>query len=419
MFTCYRLVDKATTDDDLPAPGMALAEAVQLSRQDPGNVKYLIKKAVQKLDSQLVMVRLKALRFMLHLAQNGPPACLAEIKLQTTPISNCIAWRGQPHPTRGWEPYQEMQDAAQSLLDMAFSQNATASTAGFTYNTQPSNLSQINRVAGVSTMQAYGNDEVLTQAPSLEPRNLDPNSQNTVGTQIKGLVNRIFKKDQPAPSPYPSYSNTSGTPYPTTNTYSYPPGATPGQYATPSQPAPQAEPAPMFFAPQQPPQSLYGRLDQDPTWNKKKPTSDMAIKPKAVTDTPASKLLKITGNRALPTNGELNSFRNICTPESIAELKAGLNNADWKVKVRAIHGLEIYGEKYGIGTTADTKDTIAKLKTAPQASLRSAAEKFYSKIENVEPVAPPETPSAFNFGPADENAAAQGGEQEFNFQATE
>lgn len=419
MFTCYRLVDKATTDDDLPSPGITLAEAVQLSRQDPGNVKYLIKKAVQKLESQQVLVRLKSLRFMLHLAQNGPPACLAEIKLQTTPISNCISWRGQPHPTRGFEPYQEMQDAAQSLLDMAFSQNATSSTSTFSYNPQQNNLSQVNRVAGVSTMQAYGNDEVLTTAPSLEPRNLDPNAQNTVGNKVKGFVNRIFHKDQPQPSPYPSYSNT-GSSYPAANTYSYPPGAAPSMMGGVPQAAPAQEQ--MFYNPapiqQQPPPSLYGRLDQDPTWKKKKPTEDQVVQPKVISDTPASKLLKVTGNRALPTNGELSAFKNVCTPESIAELKAGLNNSDWKVKVRAIAGLEIYGDKFGVGAVADTKDTVAKLKSAPQASLRTAAERFHAKIENVQPVAPPETPSAFNFaGGAEENTNQD--EQGYNFQSNE
>ncbi|OHT00683.1 epsin N-terminal-likey (ENTH) domain containing protein [Tritrichomonas foetus] len=420
MFTCYRLVDKATTDDDLPPPGITLAEAVQLSRQDPANVKRLISKAVQKLDSQLVMVRLKALRFMLHLAQNGPPACIAEVRLQTASISNCISWRGPPHPTRGFEPYQEMKDAAQSLLDMSFSQQS-APVTNFAVTNAPTNLNQINRVAGVTSFESCGNSEYITQAPSLEPRNLDPNAQNSVGNQIKGFVGKFFNRNQPsAPvqSKFGSASNVSGV-VPGTNDYSYPPGAGMYQQSMGGPLGPQQNPTepPPFIAPVNPlpPKNPLGHIQQDISWAKKKPVDPIPVKAKAATDTPAAKLLKVVGNRALPTNSELTAFKNVVTPESIAELKAGLNNPDWKVKVRAISGLEIYGEKFGIATTADTKDVVAKLKTAPQQSLRTAAIRFHETIENVEPEAPPETPSAFNFGGPEEGAAQAGGEQGFDF----
>ena len=356
---------------------------------------------------------------MLHLAQNGPAACLQEIKLQTAAISNCISWRGPPHATRGFEPYTEMKDTAQSLLDMSFGQSASPTTGtSFAVTNAPTNLSQINRVAGVTSMESCGNSEFLTSAPSLEPRNLDPNAQNTVGNQIKGFVGKFFNrnKQQPHQQTYESVSNVSGV-VPGVNDYSYPPGAQPMNSMMIS---PNTPDQPQFVAPINPlPQrGLHNRLDQDVSWAKKKPIDPIPVKPKTATDTPAAKLLKVSGNRALPTNGELTAFRNVITPESIAELKAGLNNSDWKVKVRAIAGLEIYGEKYGIATTADTKETIEKLKTAPQSSLRTAATRFYEKIENVQPEAPPESPSAFNFGGDNEEAQADQaqGEEGFSFQ---
>jgi hypothetical protein len=121
------------------------------------------------------------------------------------------------------------------------------------------------------------------------------------------------------------------------------------------------------------------------------------------TDTPAAKLLKVTGNRALATNGELSAFRASMTVESLGELEQGLREPDWKVKVRAIAGIECFGDKFGWGTVAANKYTVEQLKLAPQASLRNAATRLHAKIRDV---APTELPSAFDL------AGKQGEEEE-------
>jgi hypothetical protein len=59
-----------------------------------------------------VVVRVKALRFLNHMAQNGPTAAIAEIRLNTTAIPDTMGFRGPPHATRGYEPYEEMKDPA-------------------------------------------------------------------------------------------------------------------------------------------------------------------------------------------------------------------------------------------------------------------------------------------------------------------
>lgn len=392
MFTCSRCVDKCCTNDDLPPPGIALAEAVQLTRSDPANIKRLVSGAVKKLSSSQVTIRVKALRLLQHLAQNGPAGVTAEIKLNTTAISDCISWRGAPSATRGYEPYQEMKDAAQSLLDMSFAaQQATAQSFAVT-NTGASGIGA-PRFAGVSTMESYGSGEYVTQSASLEPRNLDPNHRDVV-EEVTGFFKKAFKIGPKAPthSTYGSASNVPGSSQMATyQAYNpYPPGP----MGMPEQPP---EPAPMPVGPPPPQMSQFKRLEADISWNKKKPANPIAEKPKPAADTPTSKFLKVTGGRALPTNSEINSFKAALTPESLAELKAGVVNTDWKVKVRAIAGLECYGEKYGLGPVADVKDAVEKCKGAPQASLRGAATRFFEAIKDVEPSAAPETPSAFDF----------------------
>jgi hypothetical protein len=112
--------------------------------------------------------------------------------------------------------------------------------------------------------------------------------------------------------------------------------------------------------------------------------------------TPAKKLLKVTGGRALANADELRAFHDALSVESIAELVAGLDDPEWKVRVRAILGLELAGERYGLQAVAHAKQKILSLNGAPQASLRTAAVRFYGAIKDVRP-GPPAERSAFSF----------------------
>jgi hypothetical protein len=85
-------------------------------------------------------------------------------------------------------------------------------------------------------------------------------------------------------------------------------------------------------------------------------TPRQARKP-ALTLTPAKKLLKITGGRALANADELRAFNNALSVESIDELIEGLADADWKV--RAILGLELAGERYGLQAVAKAKQVCS------------------------------------------------------------
>ena len=427
MFTCSRLVDKATTDDDLPPPGMCLAEAIQLCRDDQTNIQRIVRACMKKLSSNSVNVRIKALRLLSHIASNGPSVSVQnEIKLYSSTISDCIGWRGQPHPVKGYEPYQEMKDAAQQLLDMIFMAQTFQATSSSQFNVAKNGYQQENvqtRVGGFNTMESYGNGQYLTQAVSLEPVNHDPNAHRT-RDNIVGFFNRTFGKETaPTRSKYGSSSNVqSGSQYASQPvikfTYQQPIHESYGQqpqqpgFQTYQQPMQQNYQQPMqqnyqqpmqqnyqqeVYAPPPPQRGQFQRLEADVSWSNKKPSNPIAQRQKAVTDTPAKKFMKITGGRALPTNGEISTLKSTITPESIDEFIEGLENTDWKVKVRAVYGLEVAGEKYGIGTVASTKNEIEKLKSAPQASLRSSATRFYASIENVEPEPVPETPSAFTF----------------------
>lgn len=140
-----------------------------------------------------------------------------------------------------------------------------------------------------------------------------------------------------------------------------------------------------------------------------------APKKKPGPTTPGKKLLKVTGGRTMATANELNQFKQAMTVESIDELIEGLSDQDWKVRVRAILGLEIVGESYGLGAVSKCKNTVFGLVNAPQASLRTAATRFYESIKDVAPLSSTEGLAAFNFGDVAQNQNVNEGD--FNFEA--
>lgn len=140
---------------------------------------------------------------------------------------------------------------------------------------------------------------------------------------------------------------------------------------------------------------------------------------------PAKKLMKVTGGRALANGQELTTFKQNISVDSINELAEGLQSKEWKVAVRAILGLEVAGEVYGLPAVAKTKNEILTLTGAPQASLRTAAQRFYASIKDVEPKEPTveettgfnfDTDSSANILPADQINTS---EMEFSFAQAE
>jgi hypothetical protein len=216
---------------------------------------------------------------------------------------------------------------------------------------------------------------------------MDPNHRD-FADEVKGFFRKAFGRnsDRPANSTYGSCSNIPG-------------GSQTATYQTSQQGV-----TPVSFAAAPPPRDLLGRMQQDISWSGKKPSAAVDVKAQSAPDTPAAKLLKVSGGRALPTNGELNAFKGALTPDSLVELKFGLLDSDWKVKVRAIAGLECYGEKFGFGPVADQKSVIEGLKQAPQTSLRSNAARFYEAIKDVEPSV---APSAFDLEGGDAEAVEE------------
>ena len=407
MFACSRVVDRGTSNDDSPIPGAVLSEALNLCCKDASNIARIVKSCFGKLNNSFVTVRIKALEMLLHCAQLGPPAVVLEIRQYVPALNDCISWRGDPHPTRGFQPYDEMKGLCQTLLDIAYGNQPRApkqaATPKFQFQ-QPAPQPQQPK----SIMTPY--EEQLAAQQAQQSFNTPFGSQqfqsrqgtygatsNVAPSTDKGGVAKVtdwFKKTFAKKGQFSSFDDS---------------------------------------RPQAPPQAAYGGMPQyayNATYNEsayQRPaaqgpekrenlatttlTSDVAQRPVARREpgmsmakpkrsvgaiSPAKKLMKVTGGRAMANAQELTAFRDSFTAESIDELCTGLEDKDWKVKVRAILGLEVIAEAYGLPAVARAKQSVLSLTGSPQQSLRTAAIRFYAAIKDVEPAVPDQV-SAFSF----------------------
>ena len=396
MFGIIRHLDKILSADDNAISTSHLAEALQQVRTDAGTAHKYIAEISKRLSHSLVQVRIKACNLLLYLVENGPSYVLTDAKLYSQPITDCITWRGQPHPVHGFEPYNDLRQSAQKLLDILFESHSTPHQKGqsstqFATSTTPSTSSGANYSIAVSSC-SYEQGSNQKQNAVLEPRNLDPNNQSTV----KKVINKVLRRDQ-TPKSQVNYGSIGSESPPPDTLYSNPTyDSSSSQYGNKH--------------------GQFDRLENEVSWATPKSAKKSEKAPK-IEETPAQKLLKITGGRALPTNGELTIFKQNANEDSIEELMEGLKNTDWKVKVRAIAGLDAIGSILGYGPIANCKNDVAQLLDAPQASLKGFADKFYNKIKDVEPEALPEAPSAFNFG-SEENQDEENNEENLENQET-
>ena len=350
MFTCSRLVDKATANDDLQPAAMVLAEAVSLAQKDSSNAKRLVQKACEKLDSAYVIVRIKALRFLQHLCNSNIPSMIPEIKYYTDKISKCIGWRADPHPTRGFEPYTELKELAQEMLDTVMSTQVSKA--------EKFSIKEVMReVEPVIEMESYGNSEQeIVPLESLEPKKLpevNPAQNNQTFVPDKKALKLQKQKEKEKEKAYQKQRE------------SITQSSLIESFDDPVPEETNEEEAEIEIQPEVRPHGQFTRLEADITFQKNdktgSQTQNLAVMRKTQTvraTTPAGKLLLITGNRSFPTNAELMKFKSTCFPDSYLELVNGLDNSDWRVKLRAISGLDIFGNKYGIGTVAGLKDQI-------------------------------------------------------------
>ncbi|KAH0786361.1 epsin N-terminal-likey (ENTH) domain containing protein [Histomonas meleagridis] len=426
MFAISRIIERATTNDDNQIPESVVAEALDLCAKDKANTQKIVRGLSLKLTNTFVIVRIKALIFLQALVQYGPPEFKSEVRLVSSSIKNCLSWIGDPHPSRGMEPYEEMRDVAQTLLasvNVSLGRPSKFASAAFPEPepapTQPQSITTPYPQQTTAATPSYQNPyqtpshqaSITTPYPQQTPANysqpvytqyqskygtasnVPPTTQRSRSNIIEDITHSLGKWFKTTFSVGGGFNTYQQNPYQPQSQYNYSPQQTYGYSPQPEHPQP-------FEDPYQH-RSQTASLTLSEQHNRPQPSKPKrdfnSLRPKKVPQhlSPAKKLMKITGGRAMANASELTAFKQNISVDSIDELIEGLTNKDWKVAVRAILGLEVAAEVYGIQSIAKCKNEILTLTGAPQASLRNEANKLYPQIKNVAPAAP--IISAFSF----------------------
>jgi hypothetical protein len=185
-----------------------------------------------------------------------------------------MGFRGPPHPTRLYEPYHELKDASRPFIRRTLRSDRVLrerSTSG--------------RRTVPDTPRRLHSDGVLRPGRrrfaggAARDRDLDPNHKDIAG-QVTGFFTGLSNRDvHPQRPSSDQASNVPALPRPEQEEPEL------GEHKTVESDRPKAE--------------IAGRYDR-------------------------GEVMKVSGGRELPSNGELSAFRGALTPDSLCELKIGL-----------------------------------------------------------------------------------------------
>ncbi|KAK3586102.1 hypothetical protein CHS0354_033222 [Potamilus streckersoni] len=112
---------KATSDDDRPIPGYLYKEINDMTYESDECCQNTLDFLNDQLDQTSSHVKLKVLKLMKVLVENGHQNFRLGLLKQSFGIKEATKWSGPPDPLHGNTPYLMVRKAAQNLLEVSFS----------------------------------------------------------------------------------------------------------------------------------------------------------------------------------------------------------------------------------------------------------------------------------------------------------
>ncbi|XP_045212227.2 AP-4 complex accessory subunit tepsin-like isoform X2 [Mercenaria mercenaria] len=149
---------KATSDDDTPIPGYIYNEVSKISLESEENCETLVDFLVERLEKDSTHVKIKVLKLMKYVVENGHPNFRLGLLKKSTGIKEATKHSGPPDPLHGSVPYQMVRKTAQSLSEMLFNMD-TANTGSRQEKPQISSygIGSGSQMSKQSRMEGFGN----------------------------------------------------------------------------------------------------------------------------------------------------------------------------------------------------------------------------------------------------------------------
>ncbi|XP_013408418.1 AP-4 complex accessory subunit tepsin [Lingula anatina] len=127
----YPLLEKATGDNEQPTAGYMFKEINNISYESGSHCQSLLSYLVDKLDSKSYHVKLKVIKIMRYLVDNGHHEFVEGLRKKSRGIKEAESFGGPPDPLHGNTPYETVRKAAKELSQQLYNET------GMQHRTRP------------------------------------------------------------------------------------------------------------------------------------------------------------------------------------------------------------------------------------------------------------------------------------------
>lgn len=124
------ILNKATSADDIPTPGYLYQEIAKATFVDVTSSQQLADYLLKKLEKDNPHVKLKVLKIIKHVSEQGKPEFRRAIQKKADLVKACLQYRGTPDALKGDAPNKAVREEANQAVKAVFSSDSAANAYG-------------------------------------------------------------------------------------------------------------------------------------------------------------------------------------------------------------------------------------------------------------------------------------------------
>jgi hypothetical protein len=191
----YQLVQKATTNDEVPTAGYLYNEINKITFKSNQDSLDLQDNLLNRLKVDSPAVKLKVLRVLKHVCTRGHASFKKDLQRRIDVLRVCLDFRGTPDPLYGDTPYRLVREEAQEVMNLCFdteknSQNDRTNETSASYNSSLTSMQSPDNSLNTNFAGYSGTSKKMDAiaGPYNDPPKSEKPSLATVGSAVSGAV---------------------------------------------------------------------------------------------------------------------------------------------------------------------------------------------------------------------------------------
>ncbi|XP_064618300.1 AP-4 complex accessory subunit Tepsin-like [Liolophura sinensis] len=180
-------VMKATADDESPIPGYLYPEISKITLESDGSCESLLEFLVDRLDRNSCHVKVKVLKLMKYVVENGNPNFAMGLRKKSRGLKEATSFGGPPDPLHGNIPYLLVRKAAKELSELVFDTETVKTLPQSPQNPVLKSKGGMGRSSRNQGMEGFGNT----------PKQREKTLGSTILTGLNKLVENVTDSGSP------------------------------------------------------------------------------------------------------------------------------------------------------------------------------------------------------------------------------